>query len=165
MTVLKKYQNREIAIYGMGITGCSAGRAFKKLKAKVVCWDDNANIRKEIIKLNYSIDKFWKNKNLIDIIVISPGIDINKCKIKNYLKKNSNKIITDLDLFFELNKDATIISITGTNGKSTTCKIIEKILKTAGYNNVKTVGNIGNPILSTINLKKKYIFGFFLRLS
>ena len=45
----------------------------------------------------------------------------------------------------------------GTNGKSTTCKIIEKILKTARCN-VKTVGNIGNPILSTTNLKKKYIF-------
>ena len=40
----------------------------------------------------------------------------------------------------------------------TTCKIIEKILKTARYNNVKTVGNIGNPILSSSNLKKKYIF-------
>ena len=50
-----------------------------------------------------------------------------------------------------------IISITGTNGKSTTCKIIEKILKTAKYN-VKTVGNIGNPILSSTKLKKKYIF-------
>ena len=93
------------------------------------------------------MNKFWLNRNSIDVIVISPGIDINKCKIKNYLKKNSNKIITDLDLFFELNKDALIISITGTNGKSTTCKIIEKILKTARYN-VKTVGNIGNPILS-----------------
>ena len=98
-----------------------------------------------------------KSKSLIDNIVISPGIDISKCKIKNYLKKNSNKIITDLDLFFELNKDALIISITGTNGKSTTCKIIEKILKTAKYN-VKTVGNIGNPILSFKQTKKKIYF-------
>ena len=46
-----------------------------------------------------------------------------------------------------------IISITGTNGKSTTCKIIEKILKTAKYN-VKTVGNIGNPILFARKIKK-----------
>jgi len=60
---------------------------------------------------------------------ISPGIDIDKCKIKNYLKKNLSKIITDLDLFFEMNKKNLVISITGTNGKSTTCKIIEKILE------------------------------------
>ena len=39
------------------------------------------------------------------LIVISPGIDINRCKISGFLKKNLNKIITDLDLFFELNKE------------------------------------------------------------
>jgi len=157
MFALQKYQNKKVAIYGMGITGCSAAKTFQKLNAKVFCWDDNEKIRKKIKNLNFSLNKIWLNRNSIDIIVISPGIDINKCKIKNYLKRNFNKIITDLDLFFELNKDTLIISITGTNGKSTTCKIIEKILKTARYN-VKTVGNIGNPILSSSNLKKRYVF-------
>jgi len=157
MVALQKYQNKKIAIYGMGITGHSAAKVLKRLKAKVFCWDDDKKIRKKITKLNFSPNKFWLNKNLMDKIVISPGIDINKCKIKNYLKKHSNKIITDLDLFFELNKEALFISITGTNGKSTTCKIIEKILKTAKHN-VQTVGNIGNPILSFSKAKKKYFF-------
>jgi len=157
MVVLQKYQNKKIAIYGMGVTGQSAAIAFKKLKAKVYCWDDNPKIRKKTRKLKFNINKFWLNQLLIDNIVISPGVDINKCKIKNYLRKNINKIITDLDLFFEFNKDALIISITGTNGKSTTCKIIEKILREAQYN-VKTVGNIGNPILYFRKTKKKYVF-------
>ena len=156
MVSLNKYQNKKIAIYGMGITGCSAARTFKRLKAKVFCWDDSKKIRQKIKNLKFPLNKFWLNQQLIDNIIISPGIDISKCKIKNYLKKNLNKIITDLDLFFELNEDALIISITGTNGKSTTCKIIEKILKTAKYK-VKTVGNIGNPILS-LNRPKKSIF-------
>ena len=153
---LLKYQNKKIAIYGMGITGCSAAKTFKKLKAKVYCWDDNEKVRLKVKKLNFPIEKFWLNRNLVDTIVISPGIDIKKCKIKNYLKKNLNKIITDLDLFFELNQHALIISVTGTNGKSTTCKLIEKILKTAKFS-VKTVGNIGNPILYSNKLKKKNI--------
>ena len=157
MTSLQKYQNKKIAIYGMGITGCSAARTFKRLKAKVLCWDDNKKIRRKIKNLKFTLNKFWLNQKLIDNIIISPGIDISRCKIRNYLKKNLNKIITDLDLFFELNEDALIISITGTNGKSTTCKIIEKILKTAKYN-VKTVGNIGNPILSLNKPKKNCIF-------
>ena len=157
MVTLQKYQNKTIAIYGMGITGCSAARAFKRLKAKVFCWDDNEKTRRKIKKLKFSLNKFWLNEKSIDTLVVSPGIDITKCKIRNYLKKNLNKIITDLDLFFELNKNALIISITGTNGKSTTCKIIEKILKTAKYN-TKTVGNIGNPVLSLNKTKKKCIF-------
>ena len=157
MLSLKKYQNKRIAIYGMGVTGLSAAKMYKKLKAKIYCWDDSSEKRKKIKKLKFPLNKFWLNKNTIDNIVISPGIDINKCKIKNFLKKNSNKIITDLDLFFELNKNSLIISITGSNGKSTTCKIIEKILKTSKYK-VKTVGNIGNPILSSVKSKKNYVF-------
>ena len=157
MVALQKYKNKKIAIYGMGITGCSAARTFKRLKARVYCWDDNKKIRQKVKNLNFQINKFWLNKNLVDNIVISPGIDINKCKIKNYLRQNLNKIITDLDIFFELNKDSLIISITGTNGKSTTCKIIEKIFKTAGLN-VNTVGNIGSPILYSTKSQKKNIF-------
>jgi len=157
MFILKKYQNKKVAIYGMGLTGFSALKTLEKLGAKVFCWDDNPRVRKKIKKLNFNLDRFWLNKNSLNYIIISPGIDINKCKISRYLKKNSEKIITDLDLFFELNRNALIISITGTNGKSTTCKIIEKILKVAKYK-VKTVGNIGNPILYSSKAKKKHIF-------
>ena len=157
MLALKKYQNKRIAIYGMGTTGLSVEKVFRKSKAKIYCWDDNQKVRSKLKKLNYPISKFWLNKDLIDRVVISPGIDINKCKIEKFLKKNLNKIITDLDLFFELHKNSKIISITGTNGKSTTCKIIEKILRAAKYN-VKTVGNIGTPILSTKQIKKKNIY-------
>ena len=141
----------------MGLTGCSVAKTLKKLGAKIFCWDDDVTIRKKVKNLNFPLNKFWLKQNFVDNIVISPGIDISRCKIKNYLRKNLNKIITDLDLFFDLNKDCMIISITGTNGKSTTCKIIERILKTAKYN-VKTVGNIGNPILSLNKTKKKYVF-------
>ena len=104
MVTLRKYQNKKLAIYGMGLTGCSAAKALKKLGAKVFCWDDDIRIRKKIKNLNFPFNKFWLKKNLVDNIVISPGIDINKCKIKNYLRNNLNKIITDLDLFLILTK-------------------------------------------------------------
>ena len=157
MDILQKYRNKNIAIYGMGKTGLSAAKALKKLKAKVYCWDDAKKVRRKIKRLNININKFWLNQSLVHKIVVSPGININQCKLKKYLKKNFKKIITDLDLFFEINKNVSIISITGTNGKSTTCKIIEKILTTAGLE-TKTVGNIGNPILFSKNFKKKTIF-------
>jgi len=164
MLNLEKYKNKKVAIYGMGLTGNSAAKTFKKLGSKVYCWDDNLNARKKIKYLNLKINKFWLKKNFIDFILVSPGIDINKCRIKKFLNKNLDKIITDIDLFFELNKSSLIISITGTNGKSTTCKIIEKILKTANYK-VKTVGNIGNPILSFNLNKKKRKFVYILEIS
>ena len=159
MFPLQKYQNKNVAIYGMGKTGISIFNILKKHKIKISCWDDNIKIRKKIKNLNFPINRFWNNKNLnlIDYIFISPGIDINKSKIKNYLKKNIKKVTTDIDLFFELNKDQFIISVTGTNGKSTTCKIIEKILKVGGRN-VKVGGNIGSPVLSLSRSRKNIVF-------
>ena len=68
MIALQKYQNKKIAIYGMGITGCSAAKIFKNLKAKVFCWDDSKKIRKKIKNLKFPINKFWLNQKLIDAI-------------------------------------------------------------------------------------------------
>ena len=100
MVTLKKYQNKRIAVYGMGLTGCSVAKTLKELGTKIFCWDDDAKIRKKVKNLNFPLNKFWLKQNFVDNIVISPGIDISRCKIKNYLRKNLNKIITDLDLFF-----------------------------------------------------------------
>ena len=54
MAVLKKYQNKRIAIYGMGATGYSVARAFKRSNAEIVCWDDSIKVRKNIKKFKIS---------------------------------------------------------------------------------------------------------------
>ena len=51
-----------------------------------------------------------------------------------------------------LNPKVNSIVVTGTNGKSTTCKVIEHVLKKNNFNTVLG-GNIGKPAL-TLNLKK-----------
>ena len=91
-----------------------------------------------------------------DKIILSPGIDINKCKLSKFLKKNYDKIYTDLDIFSYFFKN-NCITITGTNGKSTTCQLLYEVLLNQKID-VKLVGNIGNPILSVKNIKKKTIF-------
>ena len=91
MFSLQKYRNKRIAIYGMGKSGCSVAKRLKFLKAKISCWDDDSKVRKKIRNLNFPVDKFWLNKNVIDYIVVSPGIDINECKIVYYLKRNLKK--------------------------------------------------------------------------
>ena len=112
--------NKKILIYGLGKSGTSALKFLKK-KNKISLFDDNKKIS---LKQNIIKKKF-------DIIIISPGINKNKCKLKSFLKKNSKIIYTDLDVFksFYNNK---CITITGTNGKSTTSQLIYEILKKHG---------------------------------
>ena len=88
---------------------------------------------------------------------MSPGININRCQVSNYLKNNQNKIITDLDIFYMFNPEVLTVTITGTNGKSTTSKLLYDVLKNHDCD-VRLTGNIGNPILEQKKFSKKTIF-------
>ena len=147
--------NKKILIYGLGKSGISAFNFLKKFNI-ISLFDDNKNIRAQNpIKNSFiSLDQIKKIK--FDLIILSPGIDINQCKLKNFLKKNLKKIYTDLDVFYSFYKNQSI-TITGTNGKSTSCKLLYEVLKKNGHD-VKLAGNIGYPVLSTKNIKKESIF-------
>ena len=100
MAVLKKYQNKRISIYGFGKSGFASYKFLhKKNYCKII--DDN----KKNIPIKYkhkTINYKQIKKNNFDYIVLSPGIDINKCKLSKYLKNNSSKVITELDIFLKL---------------------------------------------------------------
>ena len=149
-----KLNQKSFAIYGLGKTGVSVIDYLNKLSLKnYIIWDDNKNLKKKW-KLNKKKEKkFFRLLNYVDFIIISPGINITKTKYKKILIKNKNKIITDLDLFYIQNPYLKSVMVTGSNGKSTTCKILEYLLNKNKINAVLG-GNIGKPVLS-INLKKK----------
>ena len=106
-------------------------------------------------KTKHNIKKIIKVK--FDCIIISPGIDIYKCRLSKFLKNNYKKIYTDLDIFYNHHKKNSKITITGTNGKSTTAKILYEVLKDQ-KKDVRLVGNIGNPVLLEKKVTNKTVF-------
>ena len=152
---LNIFLKKKILIYGYGKSGSSTFRFLKK-RSSVFLFDDfllrtrDSNINKKFISYKKVINSKF------DQIILSPGIDINKCKLSKFLKKNYDKIYTDLDVFYAFFRND-CITITGTNGKSTTCQLLYEVLLNQKFD-VELVGNIGNPILSVKNVKKKTIF-------
>ena len=147
--------NKKILIYGMGKTGFSSYKYLRQ-ENKINLFDDTKNFKKKNLKKLF-LNLKQINKINFDYILISPGINVNKCKLKNYLKKNFKKIITDLDIFYVNNLKNKIITVTGTNGKSTTARLIYLILKNH-KKDVRLCGNIGNPILLEKKISKKTVF-------
>ena len=143
------FLGKKILIYGLGKSGISTFKFLKK-KADVYIFDDNQKTNLKIITINQVI------KTKFDIIIISPGINISNCKLSKFLNKNLDKIYTDLDVFYSFYKN-TSIAITGTNGKSTTAKILFDILIDQ-KKDVRLIGNIGNPALSEKKISKKTFF-------
>ncbi len=145
---------KKILIYGLGKSGKSSFFFLKKNNL-VKCYDDNKIKNKTLRRSLIKKDKIHKVN--FDFIIISPGINIDKCKLKTFLFKNRSKIITDFDVFFLLNKENIAITVTGTNGKSTTVKLLYLILKKV-FNDVRLCGNIGSPILNERKITNNTIF-------
>ena len=139
------FLKKKILIYGLGKSGLSTLK-FLKRDNEITTYDDKLKIKNK---------KFIKKK--FDCIIISPGIDINKCSLSKFLKDNNKNIFTDLDIFYSYYKKNNKITITGTNGKSTTAKILYEVLKDQKID-VRLVGNIGNPILLEKNITSRTVF-------
>ena len=81
-----------------------------------------------------------------DLIVLSPGIRPD-LPILQEARKRSIQVLSELDLAFLLTSGTPLIAVTGTNGKSTTVKLIEAILRQRGVDAV-AAGNIGLPFIT-----------------
>tara|TARA_Y100000590_G_scaffold411140_1_gene504882 strand:- start:1014 stop:2339 length:1326 start_codon:yes stop_codon:yes gene_type:complete len=140
-------------IYGLSKTGISIAKFLEKNKEQYTCWDDDFKTRKKIKKLKFNI-KFIKPINLkinkYKKFYITPGISIRKNK---FSKVNKNKLARDLNLYWQNITNEKVIAVTGTNGKSTTTKLIGDMFKKI---NIPTFvgGNLGKPLMDSFLNKK-----------
>ena len=150
MSQIQELKERSFLVYGLGSSGVSVVNFFTKNKIKnFKVWDDNKkNLFKKKRPKNLS-----QTLDQVDYIVLSPGINLIKNK---KLIRFRNKIITDIDLFYLTNKKSKTIVVTGTNGKSTTCKLIAHLLRKNKFK-FSLGGNIGKPILNIQKSKNRYV--------
>ena len=145
-----KHKEPSFLVYGLGLSGESVINFFKKNGIKdFKVWDDN---KKNLYK-KYRSKNLFHTLNQVDYIVLSPGISLLKNKKLSKFKK---KIITDIDLFYLYNNKFKSIVVTGTNGKSTTCKLLAHLLQKNKFK-CSLGGNIGTPILNLKNFKNGFV--------
>jgi len=142
MEVFGKY----ISILGAGESG--VGAALLAKKNKIECFVSDAGpiseaYKKELEDANIPFEENGHSREKIlnsGYIVKSPGVpgDVPIC-----LEARSQNILVGSEIeFASYFTKANVVGITGTNGKTTTTKLIYDILKHAGYD-VGLAGNIG----------------------
>lgn len=143
-----KIQGQHIAVLGAGESGGAAARLLLAEGARVTVLDsgDPAALREKISALTKDGAKVIagapadSDTSEYDLAILSPGIDPATALVRNF-RARGIPIVGELELAFVLCARP-VIAITGTNGKTTTTQLIEKMLLGCG---VKTVacGNIG----------------------
>ena len=99
-------------------------------------------------EIDFEENKHTESKILkVDLVIKSPGIP-DKVAIIQKLKKKSIPVISEIEFAAQFT-DATIVGITGSNGKTTTTLLTHHILKEAGLN-VGIAGNIGDSFAQQV---------------
>ncbi len=142
-----------VLILGCGQTGLSIARYLDK-DIKISFYDERKAAVDNAKNLFGTKQNLYFYGNLeenffetVDFVAISPGVDSRHPIIKKIIK-NGVPFHNDISLFFEKNTllGTKVIGVTGTNGKTTVCSMIEQMALEFGLK-AKAVGNIGDPIL------------------
>jgi UDP-N-acetylmuramoylalanine--D-glutamate ligase len=150
-------------VVGMGLSGRSAASYLLEINEKVIAVDSKKKVlcqSKEIQDLEKRGLEFYESCDGIDFddikeVVVSPGINPLNPIYKKAKELNKN-ILGEVELAARKLCDKYWIGVTGTNGKTTTTLLIEKILND-NFKPAKALGNIGLPLCSILSEVKNEI--------
>lgn len=150
-----KYYNKKFLILGFSKSGRAVVNYlldngaeclfFEELKSEQIDKTIEQAVKRGAVRINRDITD--DELLTIDACIISPGIPINHYMAVR-IKKLGITIMGELEFGYQ-SLAPFFIAVTGTNGKTTTVSLIDKILDTSGENHV-LVGNVGRPLTSEI---------------
>jgi UDP-N-acetylmuramoylalanine--D-glutamate ligase len=141
------------SLFGYGISNRSLAKYLVKNGDKVFV-SDKRQIpdREKIDGVEYEVGNTKKILDS-DVIIISPGIPPTNYIVTEAIKNNI-PVLSDIELFYKIFKPK-IIAVTGTNGKSTTVSLINKILNKKYVSYIG--GNFGVPIFDYADKSYDYL--------
>jgi UDP-N-acetylmuramoylalanine--D-glutamate ligase len=150
--------NKQVLVLGLGDTGLSALRWLQRQGARLSVADTRDTppgieaLKEELPQVVIHTGAFTETLFTdIDLVVISPGVALNSPTIQAAIK-HGVRVVGDVELFAQYcAKDAKVIAITGSNGKTTVTTLVGEMCKAAGLNTIVS-GNIGLPVLDTLTM-------------
>lgn len=154
MNNISALKDKSILIVGLGKSGLSIARYLnrKGLSFSVVDSREKPPGVEEIKRISpdcdvhqgFEVKLFCSN----DVLIVSPGVSVNEPAIVA-AKKSGALVVGDIELFaWEVAKP--VVSVTGSNGKSTVVSMLGEMGEKVGLN-VKVCGNFGDPALDFVD--------------
>ncbi len=153
---LSQLKDKKIMIVGLARTGVALCHFLVKHDVKVTVSDHKS--RPELVNSIEQIDELELSYDLgghtpkkfieQDLIILSPGINPT-LKIFDYARSHGVPVTGEFE-FAHWFITEPVIAVTGTNGKTTVCRLIHRMLKNSGVN-VWLGGNIGAPLIEYVD--------------
>jgi UDP-N-acetylmuramoylalanine--D-glutamate ligase len=156
------WRDLRVVVLGLGVTGFSVADTLAELGAKVLVVAEKADEELvdilDVIGVKHITGEAAQGLPVQvvefnpQLVVTSPGVRPEH-ELLAWAAKQNTPVWVDIELAWRLrdktSKIADWITVTGTNGKTTTVQMVEAILNQGGFRAV-ACGNIGTPILDAI---------------
>jgi UDP-N-acetylmuramoylalanine--D-glutamate ligase len=152
---MAKYKGKKVLIVGFGLSGVAVAKYMAKQGAKITVTDSKqkSELQDSInacgdLKIEWELGKHNnKTFHAAELIVVSPGVPPTLEALKEAREKNI-PIISEIELAAQALKEP-LVTITGTNGKTTVTTLIGEMFK-ADERPAYVGGNIGKPLLDYV---------------
>jgi len=151
--------DKVVLVIGLGLSGAAAARLLVARGARVTAMDnsDKPALRLEAEELrklgvHVELDLSLPPAGQFDFAVVSPGVALDSPLVKE-LRAREIPVIGELELGWQQSVCLNV-SVTGTNGKTTTTELIAHLLKHC-HKRTLAVGNIGRPLCSVVDETKQ----------
>jgi UDP-N-acetylmuramoylalanine--D-glutamate ligase len=159
------WKGMHITVAGLGVSGVSAARALAGLGASITVVDggDTEALREKADALESQVEgvrvRLGDGNTLpegTDLVVTSPGWKPTSPLFAAAAAAGVD-VVGDVEIAWRLRRPdaAAWLAVTGTNGKTTTTRMLASILRAAGLRTV-AVGNIGTPIIDIVLEDERY---------
>lgn len=147
-------RDKKVLVVGLGRSGVAVTRFLASRGAKVTVTDleDSDHLAPALRRLEVPVElRLGGHREAdflsADCIVLSPGVPATLPLVVS-ARRHGVEVIGEIELAFRF-LDASIIGVTGSNGKTTTTTLIGEILDHAGQTCV-VAGNIGRPLTDAL---------------
>ncbi|MBO5412555.1 MAG: UDP-N-acetylmuramoyl-L-alanine--D-glutamate ligase [Clostridia bacterium] len=152
-------EKQKFFVLGLSKSGVSAARFLLSKRAVVYVYDDHSSekIARSIHELTglgaktLTKEEVSSMPDVCDALVLSPGIPIDY-PLAVAFKRKGKAVVGETELAARFMRCVSV-AVTGTNGKTTTVSMLEKILQQGGVS-AHACGNIGAPMIDYCGLSE-----------
>lgn len=155
-------ENKNVVVIGLGASGLAASRLLHARGATVTALDqaatpglDTQAAPLRTLGVHVELGAKFLPLGSFDLAVVSPGVPSSSALVREVAVRKI-PLIGELELGYQQSLCLNV-AITGTNGKTTTTELVERIL-THGHRRTVAAGNIGLPVCAVAGQTKELDF-------
>ena len=147
MSFVQSLAGKNCLVIGAGVTGMACQEALVNFGANSKVFDEKVKTGADIVN---------EIPDGVELAIVSPGWRDDHMIISK-LRSGGVEILSEIDFAWQVKQvlapSQKWIALTGTNGKTTTIKMVESIFKAANINGV-ACGNVGETVIASVCAKK-----------